>query len=201
VPGNQKYVDARSRLNAALYQSARMRGQQLARAIERVGPAAHERRCPRVISPGKALGALSALAGCMLVANACAAGNLLIAYKVEGGRIQAPLTQEAGDVARGRAAVLSRDAGNCFLCHSVPDAGETPLGNIGPPLAGVGKRLSAAQLRLRLVDSTRINRASVMPAYYRIQGLQRVAPAYSGKPLLTAQQVEDVIAYLLTLRN
>jgi sulfur-oxidizing protein SoxX len=137
----------------------------------------------------------------MLVANACAAGNLLIAYKVEGGRIQAPLTQEAGDVARGRAAVLSRDAGNCFLCHSVPDAGETPLGNIGPPLAGVGKRLSAAQLRLRLVDSTRINRASVMPAYYRIQGLQRVAPAYSGKPLLTAQQVEDVIAYLLTLRN
>jgi sulfur-oxidizing protein SoxX len=75
------------------------------------------------------------------------------------------------------------------------------LGNIGPPLAGVGRRLTAAQLRLRLVDSTRINRATVMPAYYRTKDLRQVAAAYFGKPLLTAQQVEDVIAYLLTLRN
>ena len=145
--------------------------------------------------------ALAAMTGWALMVNVCAAEVALVPYKVQGGRIQAPLTPEAGDVARGRAAVLSRDAGNCFLCHSVPDAGETQLGNIGPPLAGVGARLNAAQLRLRLVDSTRLNRASVMPAYYRIQGLRRVAPAYAGKPLLTAQQVEDVIAYLLTLRN
>lgn len=135
----------------------------------------------------------------MLHANVAAAS--LAPYRIENGQIRAPLSAEPGDAARGKAAVLSRDGGNCFLCHTVPDAGETPLGNIGPPLAGVGKRLSAAQLRLRLVDSTRINKSTVMPAYYRIKGLRGVAPAYAGKPLLTAQQIEDVIAYLLTLRN
>lgn len=135
------------------------------------------------------------------ILSAYAAELPLVSYQVEGGQIRAPLTREAGDPARGKAAVLSRDGGNCFLCHSVPDVGETPLGNFGPPLAGVGKRLTAAQLRLRLVDSTRINRTTAMPAYYRTRGLRQVAPAYAGKPLLTAQQVEDVIAYLLTLRN
>lgn len=129
-----------------------------------------------------------------------AAEPVLVAYTIANGRIETPLTAERGDPARGKAAVLSRDGGNCFLCHSVPEPGDTPLGNIGPPLAGVGKRLSAADLRLRMVDSTRINPASVMPAYYRVEGLQRVAAAYAGKPLLSAQQIEDVIAYLLTLK-
>ncbi len=145
------------------------------------------------------LGACAAIFGPVLSAGA--ADPSLVAFRVEGGQIRAPLTSAAGDPARGKTAVLSRDGGNCFLCHSVPDAGETPLGNIGPPLAGVGKRLTAAQLRLRLVDSTRINRNSVMPAYYRTKGMCNVAPVYLGKPLLTAQQVEDVVAYLLTLRN
>jgi len=125
----------------------------------------------------------------------------LVAYRIDNGEIRAPLTPEPGDAARGREAVLSRDAGNCFLCHTVPDAGATPLGNIGPPLAGVGKRLNASQLRLRLVDSTRINPQSVMPAYYRTEGLNQVASAYRGKPLLTVQQIEDVIVYLQTLRD
>jgi sulfur-oxidizing protein SoxX len=148
-----------------------------------------------------ALCVCGAALGWALVSAAGAAGSPLVPYRVEGGEIRTALTREPGDAARGRAAALSRDAGNCFLCHTVPDAGETPLGNIGPPLAGVGKRLTAAQLRLRLVDSTRINRQSVMPAYYRTRDLRQVAPAYAGKPILTAQQVEDVIAYLLTLRN
>ena len=87
------------------------------------------------------------------------------------------------------------------MCHTVPDAPETPQGNLGPPLAGVGKRLDAEQLRLRVVDSSRMNRATIMPAYYRISGLTRVAPVYAGKPLFAAQQIEDVIAYLLTLRD
>jgi sulfur-oxidizing protein SoxX len=143
----------------------------------------------------------AAIIGCSICASAQAAESTLVHYRVENSQIRTPLTGEAGDPARGKTAVLSRDGGNCFLCHTVPDAGETPLGNIGPPLAGVGKRLSGPQLRLRLVDSTRLNRASVMPAYYRVKGLNRVAPAYAGKPLLTAQQIEDVIAYLLTLRN
>jgi L-cysteine S-thiosulfotransferase len=147
------------------------------------------------------LAACTVAIGCIAGSSACAAAAPLVPYRVDNGQIRTPLTSEPGDVARGKMAVLSRDGGNCFLCHTVPDAGETPLGNIGPPLAGVGKRMSAAQLRMRLVDSTRLNRASVMPAYYRVKGLQRVAPAYAGKPLLTAQQIEDVIAYLLTLRN
>ena len=137
-------------------------------------------------------------AGC---SSAVLAQGALVAYRIEGGEIRAPLTREPGDAARGREAVLSRDAGNCLLCHAVPDAGEVASGNIGPPLAGVGQRLSAAQLRLRLVDSTRINPNSVMPAYYRTKGLNQVAAAYRGKPLLTAQQIEDVIVYLLTLRD
>jgi L-cysteine S-thiosulfotransferase len=137
------------------------------------------------------------------VADCCAAAPdtaaPLVAYRIGNGEIRDPLTREPGDAKRGRAAVLSRDAGNCFLCHAVPAAENTPLGNIGPSLAGVGARLTAAQLRLRLVDSTRINSRSVMPAYYRTRGLHQVAPAYRDRPLLTAQQIEDVIAYLLTL--
>jgi L-cysteine S-thiosulfotransferase len=147
------------------------------------------------------LTACAMMIACIAGSIACAAESPLVPFRVENGQIRSPLTSEDGDAARGKTAVLSRDGGNCFLCHTVPDAGETPLGNIGPPLAGVGKRLSAAQLRMRLVDSTRLNRASVMPAYYRVKGLRQVAPAYAGKPLLTAQQIEDVIAYLLTLRN
>lgn len=145
--------------------------------------------------------ACAAALGWLAASSACAAEPALVPYNIANGQIQSPLTAERGDPARGKAAVLSRDGGNCFLCHSVPEPGDTPLGNIGPPLAGVGNRLSAAQLRLRMVDSTRINPASVMPAYYRIEGLQRVAAAYAGKPLLSAQQIEDVIAYLLTLRD
>ena len=144
--------------------------------------------------------AAAALAG-VSAGSTFAAETALVEYRIVDSQIPAALTKEPGDPVRGKTAVLSREGGNCFLCHTVPDAGDTPLGNIGPPLAGVGKRLSAGQLRLRLVDSTRINRASVMPAYYRIDGLQRVASAYAGKPLLTAQQIEDVIAYLLTLRD
>ena len=125
----------------------------------------------------------------------------LVAYRVEHGGIPATLTRDAGDPVRGRTIALSRDSGNCFLCHRFPDAAGTPLGDLGPPLAGVGKRLSAAQLRLRLVDSAQINRTSIMPAYYRVRGLNQVAAVYRGKPLLTAQQIEDVIAYLLTLRD
>jgi sulfur-oxidizing protein SoxX len=105
----------------------------------------------------------------------------------------------AGDAARGKQVVVSRDA-NCLLCHSVPDSGVRSMGNIGPPLAGVGTRLSEGQLRLRVVDPLRLNPESVMPSYYRTEGLNQVAPALRGKPVLTAQQVEDTIAYLLTLR-
>jgi len=131
----------------------------------------------------------------------CAAAQDLAAFRVEGDRIPAPLTAEPGDAARGRAAVLGREAGNCLLCHAVPDSGERFMGNLGPSLAGVGARLSAAQLRLRLVDAQRVVPESIMPSYYRIDGLRSVAAAWRGKPMLSAQQIEDAVAYLATLKE
>ena len=82
----------------------------------------------------------------------------------------------------------------------MPDSTIRFAGNVGPPLAGVGARLDAAQLRLRITDNLRVNPQTIMPSYYKAEGLDRVASAYRGKPILTAQQVEDVVAYLGTLR-
>ena len=105
----------------------------------------------------------------------------------------------AGDPARGRQVVMGRDS-NCLLCHSVPESGPRFMGNLGPPLAGVGARLTEGQLRLRIADSARLNPDTIMPPYYRTDGLNRVGEAWRGKPVLDAQQVEDTVAYLLTLR-
>lgn len=125
-------------------------------------------------------------------------GEPAVTYRVDGDAISAPLAAP-GDPARGRLVVAGRDS-NCLLCHAVPDAGTRPMGNVGPPLIGVGARLSDGQLRLRVVDSRRVNRDSVMPSYFRVEGLNQVAQPYRGKLVLTAQQVEDVVAYLATLR-
>ncbi|MEO8100993.1 MAG: sulfur oxidation c-type cytochrome SoxX [Betaproteobacteria bacterium] len=99
---------------------------------------------------------------------------------------------------RGREIFASRDAGNCVLCHSAP--GLAASGNIGPPAQGVGARLNAAQLRLRVVDITRVNPDAAMPAFHRTDGLSNVASRYRGQPVLSAQQVEDVVAWLGTLK-
>lgn len=105
----------------------------------------------------------------------------------------------SGDAVRGRAVMAGRDA-NCFLCHSIRESGERFMGDVGPPLSGIGGRLNAAQLRLRVVDPSRLNPETVMPSYFRTTGLQRVAEAYRGRPILNGQQIEDVVAYLQTLR-
>ena len=128
----------------------------------------------------------------------CAAGGAL-RYELQMGEIRAPLTATPADPERGRKVLVSREA-NCILCHAVPETGERFFGNLAPPLSGVGGRLNAAQLRARLVDPQYFNRESIMPAYYRVSGLNRVAPNLRGKPVLTAAQIEDVIAYLLTLK-
>ena len=103
-----------------------------------------------------------------------------------------------GDPARGREVFVAREGGHCVLCHSAP--GVAVAGNVGPPLAGVGSRLSAGQLRLRVVDITRVNPDSAMPAFHRTEGLERVASSHAGRPALDAQQVEDLVAWLGTLR-
>ena len=122
-------------------------------------------------------------------------------YAVVDGAIPVPLTGAPGDPARGRAVVATRQVGLCLLCHSGPFPEERFQGDIGPDLRGVGARLSEGEIRLRLVDSRRINPASIMPSYYQTEGLNRVAPAMRGKPVLTAEKIEDVVAFLKTLRD
>ena len=110
-----------------------------------------------------------------------------------------PLTETPGDAERGRALIVDRDLGHCLLCHAIEQIDEPFQGNIGPDLSNVGTRLSSSMLRERIVDPTRSNPESVMPAYYRTDNLTNVGSAYEGKPILDAQQVEDVVAFLATL--
>ena len=104
----------------------------------------------------------------------------------------------AGDPVRGREVFVSREAGHCVLCHRAP--GTEAAGNVGPPLDGIGSRLSVAELRVRVADITRVYPDSIMPTFHRTDGMKRVSKAYEGKPVLDAQQVEDVVAWLGTLR-
>ena len=117
------------------------------------------------------------------------------------GALPQSLSGSPGDAARGRAIVANRQVGLCLLCHTGPIPEERFQGNLAPDLAGAGKRWSAAQLRLRMVDARTLNPQTIMPSYHRTDGLSRVAPAFAAAPMLAAQQVEDVVAYLLTLRD
>jgi len=132
-------------------------------------------------------------------ARAAEAG--LVSFQIVGDAIPAPLTGAGGDPARGRAIVASRQAGLCLLCHSGPFPEEPLQGNLAPSLSGTGGRWSVGQLRLRIVDAGRLNPDTIMPAYYKTEGLNRVAAAYADKPILSAEQVEDVVAFLATLKD
>jgi sulfur-oxidizing protein SoxX len=119
---------------------------------------------------------------------------------VVGDGIPASLTGEAGDAARGRALVVERSS-TCVLCHSGPFPEQRFQGDVAPSLAGAGGRWSEGELRLRLVDASRLNAATIMPSYYRVDGLNRVGPSWRDKPILSAGQIEDIVAYLATLRE
>jgi sulfur-oxidizing protein SoxX len=110
------------------------------------------------------------------------------------------LTGQPGNPERGRAIVVNR-LNTCVLCHSGPFAEQKFQGDLAPNLAGTGGRWSEGQLRLRLVDASRLNPATIMPSYYRVDGLERVGATWRGKPILSAEQIEDVVAYLATLRD
>jgi sulfur-oxidizing protein SoxX len=146
---------------------------------------------------GGATAFAAALAAAFAWSGAAAEGP--VAYRVEGDGIVQSLTATPGDPARGREILMGRD-GNCLLCHAAPETGARFMGNLAPPLSGVGARLTAAQMRLRIADSLRLDPETIMPSYHRVEGLRQVAAGFRGKPILTAQQVEDTIAYLLTLR-
>jgi sulfur-oxidizing protein SoxX len=139
-----------------------------------------------------------------LLAAACpglaADGSAAVRFAIEGDAIPRPLVGTAGDAARGRALVLDRRQGNCLICHRVPVPEEPFQGELGPDLSGIGGRLSPGQIRLRLVDQARLNPATLMPPYFRTEGLTRVADRYKGKPVLAASEIEDVVAWLTTLK-
>lgn len=122
-------------------------------------------------------------------------------YRVVADAIPEPLGGLAGDAGRGAALIRDRERGNCLICHHGDDPAEPFQGSIGPPLRGVGLRLSAGQLRLRLVDMSRLDPETVMPPYFRTENLRDVAPAYRGRPALSAQEIEDVVSYLASLRT
>jgi sulfur-oxidizing protein SoxX len=122
-------------------------------------------------------------------------------YTVVGDAIPASLTGASGNPERGRAIVVNRQVGLCLLCHSGPFPEERFQGTLAPDLKGAGSRSTEGQLRLRIVDASRLKPDTIMPPYYRIDGLTRVAPAFQGKPILTAEQIEDVVAFLATLRE
>jgi sulfur-oxidizing protein SoxX len=125
----------------------------------------------------------------------------LVPYAVVGDAIPASLTGTDGDPVRGQAIVLDRRLGACLLCHTGPFSDVKLQGTLAPDLSRVGLRWTAGQLRLRLVDPARFNPATIMPAYYRVEGLTRVGNSWRGKPILTAEQIENVVAFLSSLRD
>src|SRR6202022_33287 len=144
--------------------------------------------------------AITWLAAAVFALPRIASGQELRSYVVSGDAIADSLTGMPGEAARGRALVLDRSS-TCILCHSGPFPEATFQGDLAPSLAGAGSRWSEGQLRLRLVDASRLNPATIMPSFYRIEGLVRVGAAWRGKPVLSAEQIEDIVAYLVTLRE
>ena len=121
-------------------------------------------------------------------------------YAIVDDAIPDSLTGAPGNAARGRALVVDRSS-TCILCHSGPFPEQRFQGDLAPSLADAGSRWSEGELRLRLVDASRLNAATIMPSYYRVDGLNRVGQSRRDKPILSAGQIEDIVAYLATLRE
>ena len=136
----------------------------------------------------------------LLLFTGAAGAQALQPYTVVGDSVPEPLTATRGDAARGRALVVDRSS-TCILCHSGPFPEQKFHCDLAPNLAGSGSRWSESQLRLRLVDAARLDAATIMPSYYRVEGLVRVGGNWRGKPILSAEQIEDIVAYLATLRD
>ena len=140
------------------------------------------------------------IAAALLALPGPAGAQALRPYTVVGDAIPEPLTNARGDVVRGRALVVERSS-TCILCHSGPFPEQKFQGDLAPDLSGSGSRWSEGQLRLRVVDASRLNAATIMPSYYRLDGLDRVGTLWRGKPILSAEQIEDIVAYLGSLRE
>lgn len=129
--------------------------------------------------------------------------------KIQSKSITKPLTGKAGDPKRGEAIMINRKLGNCLACHHLSVFDEKAktdpnkygdMGEVGPPLDGIAERYDEGQLRLLLVDAKQVYPDTIMPAFYKVEGLHRVLPEYEGKPILNAQEIEDVLSFLMTLK-
>jgi len=160
-----------------------------------------ERRVPVKLGASSVISIGGNWLAALMLALACPAwGQELRPYMISGDSIQDSLTGVPGDPTRGRALVLDR-TNTCILCHSGPFPEEKFQGDLAPNLAGSGSRWTVGQLRLRLVDASRLNPGTIMPSYYKVDGLERVAANWRGKPILTAEQIEDIVTYLASLRD
>jgi len=158
----------------------------------------------RSIAAAIAGGAVTAALGGLVFAGVAfgqAASPPLVKFQIADNAIAASLTGRPGDAQRGKAVVINRQQGNCLACHAISALNSEPYhGNVGPSLDGVANRMTEGEMRLRIVDPTKVNPDTLMPPFYRVDGLNRVMTQFQGKPILTAQQVEDVVAFLKTLR-
>lgn len=146
-------------------------------------------------------------AACVLVgaplgpARANDTAAVLAPYVIAEDAIVEPLAGRRGDPARGRELLGERHRSLCVLCHAAPAVPEPLQGTLAPSLAGIGARLSEGQIRLRIVDMKRLNPESLMPSYHVVREGVRIAPAWRGKPLLEAAEIEHLVAYLVTLKE
>ncbi len=141
-----------------------------------------------------------ALAVAAAISASTSAQETLVPFEVIGDAIPKSLTGKPGDPVSGRALVVKRES-TCLLCHAGPFPDQRFQGNLSPDLTGTGSRWTEGELRLRMVDATRLNEATIMPSFYRIDGLNRVAHSLRGKPILSAEEIEDVVAFLMTLKD
>ena len=123
----------------------------------------------------------------------------LISFEVVGDSVPNPLGGRVGVAQRGEKIIQTRD-GQCTLCHAIPGF-KGQVGNLGPLLEGVGTRLTSGQIRLRIINSSLLNTQTIMPSYYKVQGLENVDPKWRGIPIMNEQQIEDVVTYLVSLKE
>lgn len=129
--------------------------------------------------------------------SACSRESIIDPPRIVGDTIPAPLSQELGDAKQGKLVFVSRERGHCILCHTIKGMEAEFQGNLGPDLSDVGNRLTSEQLRLRIVDITFLNPNAAMPPYFRIHDLNQVENRYKMQTILSSQEIEDLVSYLI----
>jgi L-cysteine S-thiosulfotransferase len=129
-----------------------------------------------------------------------AASAEVVPYQIVDDGIPKSLTGKSGDAKAGRKVAYNRKTGNCLACHKLPIPEQQFHGEVGPDLKGVASRYSEAEMRLRIVNPKKFNDDTIMPAFYRDSGFTRLQKKWVGKSILKAQEVEDLLAYLMTLK-